>query len=107
MRILFDECMPKRLKKHLAGHAVSTVPEMGWSGTRNGALLQLIAAQSFEVFVTVDQNMAFQQKLQGLSFAIVVVIAPTNRMADLVPLMPAVNTALGTVKPGDIIEIRP
>ena len=84
-----------------------TVRDMGWSGTKNGALLQLIATQSFEVFITVDQNMAFQQKLQGLSFAVIVMIAPTNRMADLVPLMPVLNTALGTIKPGDIVEIRP
>ena len=57
MRILLDECVPRRLGRELAGHDVRTVPEMGWSSKRNGELLQLMAAQGFEVFLTVDQNL--------------------------------------------------
>jgi hypothetical protein len=63
MRILLDECVPRRLARELAGHDVRTVPEMGWSGKRNGELLQLMAGQGFEVFLTVDQNLRYQQNL--------------------------------------------
>jgi predicted nuclease of predicted toxin-antitoxin system len=106
MLILLDECVPKRLKKHLPGHSVQTVREMGWSGVKNGALLKLIGANNLDVFITVDQKMVNQQNLQGLTFAIVVLIAPSNRVADLVPLMPRVDAALTTIQAGDYIEIR-
>ena len=65
MRILLDECVPHRLRRGLSGHDVRTVPEMGWSGKRNGELLQLMTAQRFEVLMTVDQNLRYQQKLQA------------------------------------------
>jgi hypothetical protein len=80
---------------------------MGWSGKKNGELLQLMAQQAFEAFVTVDQNLRFQQNLAGAGVGIIVLVAPANRLADLVPLMPRVQAALGSIQPGQLIEIGP
>jgi len=58
MRVLLDECLPKRLKRELAGHEVQTVPEAGWAGRENGELLQL-AAGKFDAFITIDRSLAY------------------------------------------------
>jgi hypothetical protein len=105
MRILLDECVPRRLRRELPGHDVRTVPEMGWSGKKNGELLQLLTGQSFEVFLTVDQNVRHQQNLQAAGVGVIVLVAPSNRLADLVPLRPSTQAALGGIKPGDVVEI--
>ena len=82
--------MPRPLKQELATHDVHTVPDMGWSGKKNGELLQLMLPENFEVFLTVDQNLRYQKNLQAVNIAVVVLVAPTNRLVDLLPLMPAV-----------------
>jgi hypothetical protein len=105
MRILLDECLPRKLKAALAGHDAHTVPEMGWSGKTNGELLKLMLPANFEVFLTADQNLRHQQNLQAVSIAVVVLVAPSNKTADLLPLMPSVLTALGSIKPGDLVDI--
>jgi PIN like domain len=105
MRILLDECVPRRLRHELPGHDVHTVHEMGWSGKKNGELLQLMAGQAFEVLLTVDQSIRHQQNLQSAGIALVVLVAPSNRLADLVPLMPSVQVVLNSAKPGDVIEV--
>ena len=71
MRILLDECVPRRLRRELPGHDVRTVPEMGLSGKKNGELLKLIAGRGFEVLLTVDQNIRHQQHLQATGIAVV------------------------------------
>ena len=106
MRILLDECVPRPLRHELPGHKVHTVPEMGWSGKKNSELLQLMVRHNFVVFLTVDQNLSYQQNLRAAGVAIVVLIAPTNRLADLVPLMPTVRAMLETIQPGDLVEVR-
>src|SRR3954453_14681048 len=105
MRILIDECVPRRLRRELPGHDVRTVPEMGWSGKKNGELLRLMAGQNFEILLTVDQNIRHQQNLQAAGVAVVVLVAASNRLPDLVPFMPSVETALASATPGDVIEI--
>ena len=105
MRILIDECVPRRIRKHLPGHDVRTVPEMGWSGKKNGALLALMTGQGFEVLLTVDQSIRHQQNLLVAGVAVVVLIASSSRYADLVPLMPSALAALGSLQPGDVVEI--
>ena len=105
MRILLDECVPRRLRQELPGHDVCTVPEMGWSGKKNGELLQLMAGQNFEVLLTVDQSLRHQQNVQAAGVAVIVLVAASNRLADLVPLMPAALASLSSIKPGDVIEI--
>ncbi|HTU23537.1 MAG TPA: hypothetical protein VMG10_36210 [Gemmataceae bacterium] len=105
MRILLDECVPRRLRQEFPGHYVRTVPEMGWSGKKNGELLQLMNGQGLEVLVTVDQNIRHQQNLQAAGVAVVVLVASSNRLADLVPLVPSALASLGSIKPGDVVEI--
>ena len=105
MRILIDECVPRRIRNHLPGHDVRTVPEMGWSGKKNGALLALMTGQGFEVLLTVDQSIRHQQNLHAAGIAVVVLIASSNRYADLVPLMPSAAAALATIQTGDFVEI--
>ncbi|MGI4790722.1 MAG: hypothetical protein ACRYFS_17975, partial [Janthinobacterium lividum] len=74
MKLLLDECLPRKLKRGLPGHDVKTVPEMGWAGTENGELLPLIESV-FEAFITIDGNMRYQQKMTGRSFALIVLVA--------------------------------
>jgi hypothetical protein len=105
MRILLDECVPRRLRGELPGHDVRTVAEMGWSGTKNGALLALMATQGFEILITVDQNLRHQQNLKAVGIGAIVSIAATNRLADLLPLMPSVQVALNSITLGDVVEI--
>ena len=105
MRILLDECVPRPLRRELLAHEVHTVVEMGWAGKRNGELLRLLTAEHFAVFLTTDQNLRYQQNFRGLQVAVVVLIAPTNRLDDLLPLMPTVRTVLGTIQPGAFVEV--
>ena len=90
MRLLLDECVPRKFKHALTGHQVSTAREMGWSGKRNGELLALMREHRFEAFVTVDQNVEFQQNVKASGMAVVVLAARTNRLKELLPLAPAV-----------------
>lgn len=104
MKILLDECLPRGLKREIPGHAVSTVPEMGWAGTKNGALLRLAEA-AFEVFITAEQNVAYQQNLRSVALRIVVLVAPNNRLDTLRPLMANVVPSLATLRPGEVVRI--
>jgi hypothetical protein len=106
MRVLLDECVDRRLARHLTGHAVRTVPQEGWAGKKNGELLALMQAAGFPVLVTVDQGIRHQQNLQAAGVAVVVMIAVSNKLADLLPLVPDVLTALNTIQPGDVVEVR-
>ena len=106
MRILLDECVPRPLRRELAGHNVRTIREMGWAGKKNGELLALMAGAGFEILLTVDQNMRHQQNLAVLGIAIVVMVARSNRLADLVPLVPKVELALAGIQSGDAVEVR-
>lgn len=104
-RILLDECLPRRLKQDLRDHDVRTVPEMGWASQKNGALLRLAEPQ-FDVFLTVDQHLAFQQYLPTVSLAILCLKAPSNRYADLAPLIPQVRKALTQIQPGQLLRLE-
>ena len=106
MRILLDECVPRPLRRELADHEVCTVVEMGWAGKRNGELMQLLRTETFAVFLTTDQNLRYQQNLRGLPMAVVVLVALTNRLDDLVPLMPQVRPVLATIQPGTVVEVQ-
>lgn len=105
MRVLLDECVPKRFRALLPGHDVRTVPEMGGSGTKDGALLAAMTAAGFEVLVTVDQNLRYQQNLASSGVAVLVLKAASSRLADLAPLAPSALAALTMIAPGDLVEI--
>ena len=104
MRILLDECLPRRLKRDLVGHDSRTAPEMGWSSKRNGELLGL-AEVEFDVFITVDRNLSFQQDLRRLRLAVVVLFANSNRYSDLSPLVPALLASLERVARGQVVTV--
>ena len=104
MRLLLDECVPKRLKRELRGHEAKTVQDMGWAGITNGALLQVADGQ-FDALLTVDQGIEYQQNLSGLSLSVVVMLAPSNDVDDLRPLLLGVERALASVRPGEIMRV--
>jgi predicted nuclease of predicted toxin-antitoxin system len=104
MKILIDECLPRKLKRELPGHEVKTVPEAGWSGTKNGVLLQLMAG-IYDVFITIDNNLKDQQQLAEQSVGFIVLSAVNNKLATLQPLMPKVREVLEMIQPGQVINI--
>src|SRR4028119_1407986 len=85
MKLLLDECIDRKLTREFVGCEVKTVPQMGWAGVKNGQLLALAEAE-FDVFITVDRNLSFQQNLPEFNIAVIVLQAPSNRLADLKPL---------------------
>lgn len=105
MRVLLDECVPKRLRRDLPGLDVSTVADQGWLGRRNGDLLRLMAEAGFTHLVTVDRNLMFQQNVAAAGVAILVVHARTNRITELRPLMAKVVAMLSTVAPGQVVHV--
>ncbi|HEU0084846.1 MAG TPA: DUF5615 family PIN-like protein [Bradyrhizobium sp.] len=99
MKVFLDECINWRLARGLVGHDVKTAQQMGWTAIRNGALLTL-ASQHFDVFVTLDRSLSFQQKLDSFSIAVVVLKARTSRLIDLKPLIPDLLVAIQSAQPG-------
>jgi predicted nuclease of predicted toxin-antitoxin system len=106
MKVLIDECAPRAIKKHLThhGHECLTVQEAGWAGKKNGELL-LLAEDAFDVLVTVDTNLHYQQNLAGRKIAIVILHSSSNRLDLLRQLFPAIVSALEKIKPGEITEV--
>ncbi len=88
MRVLLDEDVPRRFKRELRGHEVSTVVEMGWSSIKNGVLLGLAVDAGFEVFLTFDRNIQHQQNVPALGLALVVFAVPNKKLDTIRPLVP-------------------
>lgn len=105
MKILFDHCVAKPLRKFLPGHEVKTTREMRWEGLKNGALLAKAEEAGFDLLLTVDQNLRYQQNLSGHAIAVVVMIANGITVDDLRPLIPAVENILLTIQPGHVYEV--
>lgn len=105
MKVLLDESVPKALGFELEGHFVRTVQVMGWSGLSNGRLLAVMAENAFEVLITCDQNIEYQQNA-ALPVALIVLIAPDNRVPTILSLAPALRKALGSILQGQIVRIN-
>ena len=103
MRVLFDTCVPRPLRKSLLGHEIKTAQEMGWDRLRNGDLIQ-VAEEAFDVLVTSDQKLKYQQNLTGRKIGII--ILPTNHLRAVLELAPKVAGALSEVSPGILLEIQ-
>jgi hypothetical protein len=99
MKILIDECLPKKLKNELLGYEVFTVREMGWTGKKNGELLKLMQGQ-IDVFITVDKNMRYQHQLEKFSIAFIVLFAQSNSFMSVQPLVPIILEKLSTIQVG-------
>lgn len=99
MKILLDECVDRRFANELPGLDIRTVPQMGWAGVKNGSLMQL-AEQDFDVFITVDRNLSYQQDIPKYGIAVVVIRSISNRVDDLAPFAPKIISLLPTLKKG-------
>jgi hypothetical protein len=104
MRLILDECLPKRLTRELPGHDSVTVPMAGLAGMQNGDLLRRISG-NFEGFITIDGNLAHQQNTGKLPFGVVVLAAPSNKIEDIRPLIPNILKTLQTLKPGQVVRV--
>ncbi len=105
VRILLDESLPRRLGREFSGHTAFTVTQQGWSGLQNGDLLQT-AASTFDVFLTADQNLEYQQNLSTLSLAVIVLVARDNTFETLRPLVPAVLDHLARLRPCTLVKVE-
>ena len=104
MRVLLDEQLPIDLASQLHGHAVQTVVGRGWAGIKNGELLNRMSGH-YDVLITMDRGIEFQQQISNLPFGVVVVRAQSNRMQHLSPLVPAILNAIGETKPGRVRRV--
>ena len=102
MTVLLDESVPRLIKTLLPDFEIKTVQEMGWTGAKNGELLGR-AEKQFDVFITVDKNLRYQQNLAGRKLA--VILLPTNRVPEVKGLLPAIERALKTAGPGAFLDI--
>ena len=105
MRLLLDHCVDRRLADHLARHDVRTAAQMGWEQLRNGELLTKAAAEGFDALLTTDANLRHQQNLGVLPLSVVVLRAPSNRLGDLVPMVPQLESALANLRRGELREL--
>lgn len=105
MKVLLDECLPRKLKSALPDHDCITVPEAGFAGQKNGHLLALTEAAGFDVFLTVDKGLPYQQNLSGRKIAILVIRAKSNRRRDLLPHVEACRTIVNSIRPGELIRV--
>lgn len=105
LRILLDECIDWRLGKELSGHTVKTVSEIGWNGLKNGDLLSR-AQNEFDVFITTDRNLTFQQNVSTYALVVIVLAPQSNRLQDILPLVPKVLKTLPAAKAGKAIVLQ-
>ena len=104
MRILLDECVPRRFRHQLPEHEVRTVPEMGWASFKNGVLLSA-ASGKFDELITTDQRLSYQHNVSAFAIAVIVLVAGRNKLEFLLPLVPELRKVLGEVKPGEVRRV--
>lgn len=105
MKLLLDECTPKRLTLDFPGHEVHTVEQAGLKGLKNGELIRQ-ASSRFEVLITVDQNLPFQHNITAYSLAVLILVGKSNRYSELKLLAAKALHALRTIKAGDVVRIQ-
>ena len=105
MRVLLDEQLPRQLAKELLGHEARTVQQQGWAGLGNGELLRRAEEAGFEVFLTGDLNLQFQQNLVQSALRVIVLVAPSNALEDLLPLVPGILRSIPDARPGHVQRV--
>jgi hypothetical protein len=105
MKLLLDECVPRKFKNHLPGHECHTVPEIGLAGRKNGELLSLAEKRGFEVFLTIDRGIECEQNLQHRSIAVILIRSKSSRLDDLLPTVLETVRALGSIQPGQLLRV--
>jgi predicted nuclease of predicted toxin-antitoxin system len=106
MKVLLDECLPRRLKYALPEWECQTVPEAGLAGKKNGVLLSLAEDGGFEVFLTMDKGVEYEQNLTGRKIAVIIFRARSNRLVDLMPLVPSCIVSMRAIEPGRLVRIE-
>jgi len=106
VRVLLDEQLPRLLARELRGHEVSTVHQKGWAGLKNGELLRCATHEGFEVFVTADGNLEFQQNLSQTRLRVILLVAPSNALEDLLPLVPGLLASIPKSRPGRMLRVE-
>ena len=106
MRVLIGECLNWRLGRALTGHDAISVQKMGWSGIKNGELLRLAVEQKFDVFLTGDQNLSFQQNVGQLGIAVIVLESKGVQLHETLPLVPKILESLATIRRGQIVRVK-
>ena len=106
MKILLDECIPRPLKSEFPGYDVYTVQEMNWAGLKNGELLKQAVKNSFDVFITIDQKLHYQQNLQSFKIGVILLITKSNKFAELQALVPNTLGMLENIVPGKVVTIE-
>ena len=104
-RVLLDESVPHDLLLHLSGFDAATVQGLGWAGMKNGVLLRSTREAGFQILVTVDRRMEYQQNIPKSGLALVVLQARSTRLPDLLPLVPALLAALNQARIGEITHV--
>lgn len=105
MRLLLDECVPRKFRNSLPGHDCRTVPEEGMAGKKNGELLLLAEQAGFEVFLTLDRGLEYEQNLQPRMITIVLVRTKSSRLSDLVLHSAEILRVLASLKPGELVKV--
>jgi predicted nuclease of predicted toxin-antitoxin system len=105
MKLLLDECVPRKFRNMLPGHDCRTVPEEGLAGKKNGELLSLAEKSDFEVFLTLDRGLEYEQNLQGRDVAVILIRSKSSRLADLLPQSPEILRVLRSIRPGDLVKV--
>jgi len=105
MKLLLDECVPRKFKNHLPGHECRTVPEIGLAGRENGELLSLAERAGYDAFLTLDRGIEYEQNLQRGGMAVILVRTKSNRLADLLPHVPGILKSLTSIKRGQLIHV--
>jgi predicted nuclease of predicted toxin-antitoxin system len=106
MRVLLDECVPKRLLKHLSGFDFAHALNLGWDGKQNGELLSAMREEGFAVLVTVDKNLVYQQNILSSGIAVITLSSQGNRVVDLLPLIPDLLQTIPMITPGQVVELK-
>lgn len=104
MKILLDECIPAPLKAHFLPHVATTVTEIGWAGKRNGELLRLAGGQ-FNIFLTVDRNLRYQQNLLKLPIAVILLMVHHNSIEAMIPLLERTKEAIGRIGGKELVIV--
>ena len=104
MRIILDECLPRRLLRDLPDHVVTTVPRQGWAGITNGDLLRRVETE-YDLFITMDSNIVHQQNLDGLKICLIILHGANSRYETLLPLLPKMLDAIKRAKSGSVFHV--
>lgn len=106
-RVLLDENVPRQLAREISEHKVATVTGQGWTGVLNGELLLRAEVAGFQVFITADRNLEYQQTLTSRSFGVIVLFPVRLKMEYIHPLVPVLREMVGSVEPGQVLHLHP